>query len=117
MDKQVIIQALRSEIPDFEDAIQESSAKHEAITIIVTRNEEDFKKSDLQVLNPESSDVFLDRLAEHLGPLGEVSYNDFMLRFRVDGHEIVVFPDGRAIVKNTDDETLARGLYAKYIGM
>jgi hypothetical protein len=38
----------------FEDAIQESSAKHEAITIIVTRNEEDFKKSDLQVLNPES---------------------------------------------------------------
>jgi len=29
---------------------------------------------------------------------------------------MVIFPDGRAIVKNTDDEVMARGLYAKYIG-
>jgi len=40
-----------------------------------------------------------------------------MLRFAVDDYEMVVFPDGRAIVKNTDDESLARGLYAKYVGM
>ena len=71
----------------------------------------------VQVLNPETSEVSFERLAAHLGPLGEVSYNDFMLRFQVDGHDMVVFADGRAIVKNTDDETLARGLYAKYIGM
>jgi hypothetical protein len=29
----------------------------------------------------------------------------------------VVFPDGRAIVKNTIDESYARSLCAKYIGM
>jgi len=28
---------------------------------------------------------------------------------------MVIFPDGRAIIKNTTDESLARGLYAKYI--
>jgi hypothetical protein len=28
-----------------------------------------------------------------------------------------LFLDGRAIIKNTNDEALARGLYAKYIGM
>jgi len=71
----------------------------------------------VQVLNPEAGSISFERLAAHLGPLGEVSYNDFMLRFRVDGHEMVVFPDARAIVKNTDDEALARGLHAKYIGM
>jgi len=40
-----------------------------------------------------------------------------MLNFIVDGYEMVVFPDGRAIVKNTTDKSLARGLYAKYIGI
>ncbi|MDP2729261.1 MAG: ThiF family adenylyltransferase [Dehalococcoidales bacterium] len=71
----------------------------------------------VQVLNPESSGVSLERLAEHLSPLGKASYNEFMLRFLVGDREMVIFPDGRAIVKNTSDEALARGLYAKYIGM
>ena len=70
----------------------------------------------VQVLNPEIASVSLEGLAARLKPLGEVSYNEFMLRFTVDSHEMVVFPDGRAIVKNTNDEALARGLYAKYIG-
>ena len=70
----------------------------------------------VQVLNPEGREVSLEKLAAHLRPLGEVSYNDFMLSFKENGHEIVVFPDGRAIVKNTDDEALAKGLFARYIG-
>jgi len=70
----------------------------------------------VQILNPEAGEVSLKTLATHLEPLGKVSYSEFMLRFRVDNHEMVIFPDGRAIVKNTDDEVMARGLYAKYIG-
>lgn len=70
----------------------------------------------VQVLNPEVREVSFERLAANLRPVGEVNYNEFMLRFRVDSHEMVIFPDGRAIVKNTDDEMMARGLYAKYIG-
>ncbi len=71
----------------------------------------------VQVLNPEAKEVSFESLAAHLRPLGEVNYSEFMLRFRVNNHEMVIFPDGRAIVKNTNDEALARGLYAKYIGM
>ena len=71
----------------------------------------------VQVLNPEVGEISFQRLAAHLKPIGEVSYNEFMLRFRVDNREMVIFPDGRAIVKNTGDEALARGLYAKYIGV
>ena len=70
----------------------------------------------VQVLNPEAKGVSFERLAAYLGRVGEVTYNEFMLRFQVNSHEMVLFPDGRAIVKNTDDESLARGLYAKYVG-
>jgi adenylyltransferase/sulfurtransferase len=71
----------------------------------------------VQVINPKAEDVSLSALAAQLKPAGEVSYNEFMLRFQAGDHEMVVFPDGRAIVKNTNDESVARGLYAKYIGM
>ena len=70
----------------------------------------------VQVLNPKVGRLSLKELATRLKVVGEVSYNEFMLRFTVDACEMVVFPDGRAIIKNTDDESLARGLYAKYIG-
>ncbi len=56
-------------------------------------------------------------LAERLHPIGEVSYNDFLLRFTVDTYELTVFPDARAIIKGTDDEQVARSVYARYIGM
>jgi molybdopterin-synthase adenylyltransferase len=71
----------------------------------------------VQVINPEVKEISFQRLATHLKPLGKVSYNEFMLRFEVDNREMVIFPDGRMIVKNTSDESLARGLYAKYIGV
>ena len=56
-------------------------------------------------------------LAKRLGPAGQVTFNDYMLRLRVDSFELTVFPDGRAIVKGTTDEALARTLYARYIGL
>ena len=71
----------------------------------------------MQVLNPEAGEVSLAKLAARLSLVGEVSYNEFMLRIQVDGYEMMVFPDGRAIVKNTEDEAVAKGLYAKYIGV
>ena len=74
-------------------------------------------QNSVQVLNPNIDKVSFIKLAENLESLGTVNYNDFMLRFNVNGNEMIVFPDGRAIVKNTDDEASARGLYAKYIGM
>ena len=70
----------------------------------------------VQVLNPGTKHVSFEQLESHLKNIGKVSHNEFMLDFKVDSQEMVVFPDGRAIVKNTADESLARGLYAKYIG-
>jgi phage repressor protein C with HTH and peptisase S24 domain len=39
-----------------------------------------------------------------------------MLRFFVDSREMLVFRDGRAIVKDTDDEAYAKAFYTKYMG-
>lgn len=59
-------------------------------------------------------------LAELAPRLAAVSHltanNDYLLRFNVDNYEITLFADARAIIKGTEDESVARGLYAKYIG-
>jgi len=50
------------------------------------------------------------------GSSREVRYNEFLLRFRVPPYELTVFADGRAIIKGTKDPSLARSLYARYVG-
>jgi molybdopterin-synthase adenylyltransferase len=70
----------------------------------------------VQVLSSGPVTISFEDLARRLKDLGEVSYSDFMLQFKVDSQEMMVFQDGRAIVKNTTDESMARGLYTKYIG-
>ena len=55
-------------------------------------------------------------LARRLAGTGTVTANDYLLRSVVDGHEMTVFADGRAIIKGTDDLALARSLYARYVG-
>ncbi len=56
-------------------------------------------------------------LAERLRLVGDISYNEFLLHGHIDGYELTVFPDARAIIKGTDDEQVARSVYARYIGM
>jgi adenylyltransferase/sulfurtransferase len=60
--------------------------------------------------------VSFPELAERLKSVGQVTFNEYMLRFHVDSYELSVFPDGRTIVKGTTDENVARSLYARYIG-
>jgi adenylyltransferase/sulfurtransferase len=56
-------------------------------------------------------------LAARLRAVGEVVANDYLVRFRVKGAaELVVFGDGRAIVKGVKDAAEARSVYARYVG-
>jgi len=73
------------------------------------RNAVQIARSGVGALN------FVD-LAERLKPAGDVAFNDFLLRFRVDGYDITVFRDARSIIRGTADPAVARGLYARYIG-
>jgi molybdopterin/thiamine biosynthesis adenylyltransferase len=61
----------------------------------------------------------LPTLAERLraAQVGEIQVNAYLLRAQIDGYEFTVFPDGRAIIKGTNDEAVAATLYARYVGM
>lgn len=56
-------------------------------------------------------------LAERLRPAGRVAVNEHLLRFRPGDQELVIFPNGRAIVHGTDDPAVAKSLYARYVGL
>jgi molybdopterin-synthase adenylyltransferase len=60
--------------------------------------------------------VDLLEMSERLRPLGTVRHNDFVLKFWQEPYEMTLFPDGRAIIKGTTDKTIAKSLYARYIG-
>jgi len=68
-------------------------------------------------IHERSRALDLPALRARLAPVvGEVRQNDFLLRFRVAPYEMTVFADGRAILKGTKDPSVARSLYARYIG-
>jgi molybdopterin-synthase adenylyltransferase len=60
--------------------------------------------------------VSLDDLAHRLEGVGRITRNQFLLRLAVDGYELTLFPDGRAIIGGTSDVAVAKTVYAKYIG-
>jgi adenylyltransferase/sulfurtransferase len=73
-------------------------------------------RNAVQVAHRIPARLNFEELARHLEALGEVSYNRFLLKFDAEGCQFAVFPDGRAIIKGTNDVDRARTLYAKYIG-
>lgn len=55
INKAMILEALNSNFKDFEDALQNFSAKNlVGITVIITRNIKDYKTSSLSVMTPEN---------------------------------------------------------------
>lgn len=64
--------------------------------------------------------IDLDEVAGRLGRHGKVAANQFMVRatVRENGreYEITLFADGRAIVKGTGENSVARSIYSKYVG-
>ena len=73
-------------------------------------------RNAVQVNNPAAR-IDLTAIAKRLEALGEVRQNPYLVRAWIDAYEISLFPDGRAIIKGTEDPELARSIYARYIGV
>lgn len=69
----------------------------------------------VQIQPPNSTQIDLSKLAEKLKNLGELKLNEYLLRLKIEDYELTVFKDARAIIKGTDDQSVARSVYAKYI--
>jgi adenylyltransferase/sulfurtransferase len=74
-------------------------------------------RNSVQIVPGNSCKIDLAELAGRLQQSGEVSLNKFLLRFKAAGYEFTVFPDARSIIHGTKDESIARSLYARYIGV
>ena len=76
-------------------------------------------RNAVQITLANPAALALPDLAARLRPTGEVRQNDHLLRFRpIDSdQELVIFPNGRAIIHGTDEPALAKGLYARYVGL
>jgi molybdopterin/thiamine biosynthesis adenylyltransferase len=73
-------------------------------------------RNAVQIARTGRGNVDFPKLADRLKSAGEVAFNDFLLRFQVEGYDITVFRDARSIIRGTTDPAVARGLYARYIG-
>ncbi len=71
----------------------------------------------VQIWNTATSGMPLAQIRERLSALGPVEGSGHMLRFSVGEQELVIFYDGRTIIRGTRDEKVAKALYAKYVGM
>jgi adenylyltransferase/sulfurtransferase len=73
-------------------------------------------RNAVQVSHRIAGKLDFEVMSRDLAALGKVSFNKFLLKFDVDGYQFTVFPDGRAIIKGTNDADKAKTLYAKYVG-
>lgn len=70
----------------------------------------------VQVMPPAAFSLDYDLLRETLRRAVTVEENPFLLKFQAEGHDVVVFRDGRAMVFGVSDPKTALSLYGKYIG-
>ena len=66
---------------------------------------------------PQPTQINLETLAEKLRIHGAVKLNEYLLRLTLNDYELTVFRDARAVVRGTDDVSIARSIYAKYVGV
>lgn len=67
-------------------------------------------------IHERSRPVDFAEMSARLGAHGTVKHNSFVLKFWRDPFELTLFPDGRAIIKGTNDTAVARSLYARFVG-
>lgn len=73
-------------------------------------------RNAVQISEPGSGGLDLEKLSRRLSDLTEVKANAHLLHFRLHDIEMTIFRNGRAIIKGTENVSRARGLYAQYIG-
>jgi molybdopterin/thiamine biosynthesis adenylyltransferase len=61
--------------------------------------------------------IDFEALANRLAAAGRAQYNEYMLKISLPPYEIALFPDGRSIIKGTEDFAEARSVYARYVGI
>ncbi len=70
----------------------------------------------VQIKPPNTGMVVLEEIEDRWKGIGKTYRNLFLAKLMIGENEIVLFSDGRAIIKGTQDPARARDLYSKYVG-
>ncbi|MBA1334541.1 MAG: Molybdopterin-synthase adenylyltransferase [Firmicutes bacterium] len=73
--------------------------------------------NSVQIVPHKTGRINFEEIADRMKKLGKVEYNSFLLKFYAGSFELTLFPDGRAIIKNVDDENVAKSIYSEYLGI
>jgi molybdopterin/thiamine biosynthesis adenylyltransferase len=73
-------------------------------------------RNAVQILPDATAQLDLAALQTRLSKLGNAHFSGYVLKFDVENFEMVIFPDGRALIKGTSDPAKARSLYSRFIG-
>jgi molybdopterin-synthase adenylyltransferase len=74
-------------------------------------------RNAVQIAPPKPVDLDLPSLAEKLKNVGLVKQNEYLVRLNYEDYELTVFRDARAIIRGTDDVSVARSIYARFVGV
>jgi hypothetical protein len=72
----------------------------------------------VQIQASEPGEIDLAAMARRLAPVAksEPMVNAFLLKVEVEGCEMTLFADGRAVIKGAETPQQARTIYARYVG-
>lgn len=75
-------------------------------------------RNAVQVTPSTAMSLSLEELASRFRPFAEVRANKFLIRADLNESDVqlTIFPDGRAIIKGTEDPSVARSIFARWIG-
>lgn len=74
-------------------------------------------RNAVQLIPAVKGNLDFSALTKSISSFGAVQSNEFLLRCSSSSYELTLFKDGRAIVKGTEDPSLARSFYTKLVGM
>lgn len=73
--------------------------------------------NSVQVSPPQVLAVDLEEMERRLSPIGTVKKNPFLLSLSQGTLEMILFKDGRAMIKGTTDTSVARDFYTRMVGI
>ena len=74
-------------------------------------------RNAVQVIPSARAELDLVAMGKNLEWYGPVASNDFLLKCTNPPYELTLFRDGRAIIKGTEEASVARSVYSKMVGL
>jgi adenylyltransferase/sulfurtransferase len=74
-------------------------------------------RNGVQLIPASRADLDFSSMAKSIALFGPVEFNEFLLQCSAPPYRLTLFKDGRAIIRGTEEASVARSLYSKMVGL